>query len=118
MQMTAISQLIGDALDGTKPSHADVTFRLDLGELTFVIVHPCPEHTPGGSFVWVPEHDTIFTCDIAYVERILGVDDQSSTTNCLPPSKRWRRPARRMSSPAMAMPRRWVVRAQTPMTIW
>ena len=38
MQMTMLSQLIGDALDGTEPSYADVTFAdrhtLDLGDLT------------------------------------------------------------------------------------
>mgnify|MGYP006273399749 CR=1 FL=1 len=51
MQMTALSQLIGDALDGTEPSVADVTFAdaytLELGGLTLEIVHPGPAHTPG-----------------------------------------------------------------------
>lgn len=85
MQMTALSQLIGDALDGTEPSVADVTFAdaytLELGGLTFEIVHPGPAHTPGDSFVWVPARDTVFTGDIVYVERILGVGDQSSITH-------------------------------------
>ncbi|NNU81678.1 MBL fold metallo-hydrolase [Halovulum dunhuangense] len=82
MQMTALSQLIGDALDGTEPSFADVTFAgahsLEIGGLTFEIVHPAPAHTPGDSLVWVPARDTVFTGDIVYVERILGVGDQSS----------------------------------------
>ena len=82
MQMTALSQLIGAALDGTEPSHADVTFadahRLEVGGLTFEIVHPGAAHTPGDSFVWLPGKDTVFTGDIVYVERILGVGDQSS----------------------------------------
>ncbi|MET4103908.1 glyoxylase-like metal-dependent hydrolase (beta-lactamase superfamily II) [Roseovarius sp. MBR-78] len=84
MQMTALSQLIGAALEGTEPSFADVTFAdaysLDVGGLTFEIVHPGPAHTPGDSFVWVPARDTVFTGDIVYVERILGVGDQSSIT--------------------------------------
>ena len=81
MQMTGLSQLIGDALDGTEPSCADVTFAdrhtLDLGDLKLAIVHPGAAHTPGDSFVWVPEKDTVSTVDIVYVERILGVGDQS-----------------------------------------
>jgi glyoxylase-like metal-dependent hydrolase (beta-lactamase superfamily II) len=85
MQLTGLAQLIGDALKGTEPGFADMTFadthRLDLGGLTFEIVHPGPAHTPGDSFVWVPERDTVFTGDIVYVERILGVGDQSSITH-------------------------------------
>ncbi len=85
MQMTALAQLIGDALEGTEPSFADVTFSeahtLNIGDLTFEIVHPGPAHTPGDSFVWVPARDTVFTGDIVYVERLLGVGDQSSITH-------------------------------------
>lgn len=82
MQMTGLSQLIGAALDGTEPSFADVTFadsyRLETGGLGFDIVHPAAAHTPGDSFVVVAERDTVFTGDIVYVERILGVGSQSS----------------------------------------
>ena len=85
MQMTGLTQLIGEALEGTEPSFADVTFSdaytLEVGGLTFEIVHPGPAHTPGDSFVWVPDRDTVFTGDIVYVERILGVGDQSSITH-------------------------------------
>lgn len=84
MQMTALSQLLGGALEGTEPSYADVTFEesytLSLGGLTFEIVHPGAAHTPGDSFVWLPERAVVFTGDIVYVERILGVGDQSSIT--------------------------------------
>ncbi|AZQ68377.1 MBL fold metallo-hydrolase [Silicimonas algicola] len=85
MQMTGLTLLIGAALEGTEPSFADVTFpdahTLDVGGLIFEIVHPGPAHTPGDSFVWVPDRDTVFTGDIVYVERILGVGDQSSITH-------------------------------------
>jgi len=84
VQMTALTQFLGAALDGTEPSYADVTFAdsytLDLGGLTFEIVHPGAAHTPGDSFVWVPQKRTVFTGDIVYVERILGVGEQSSIT--------------------------------------
>ena len=82
LQLTALSSLLGDALEGTEPSYADVTFAdeyiLEFGDLTIEIKHPGPAHTPGDSFVWVPSYDTVFTGDIVYVERILGVGDQSS----------------------------------------
>ncbi len=82
LQLTALSQLIGPALDGTEPAYADVTFgesyALVIGGLTIEIVHSGPAHTPGDSFVWVPAKDTVFTGDIVYVERILGIGDQSS----------------------------------------
>ena len=42
------------------------------------IVHPGAAHTPGDSFVWVPKRNTVFTGDIVFVERILGIGDQSS----------------------------------------
>lgn len=84
MQMAALAQFVGDALDGTEASYADVTFEadyaLDVGGLTFEIVHPGAAHTPGDSYVWVPDRDVVFTGDIVYVERILGVGDQSSIT--------------------------------------
>ena len=81
MQMTALTRLLGDALDGTEPSVADVTFdsdhTLDVGGLSFEIMHRGPAHTPGDSFVWLPARDVMFTGDIVYVERILGVGPQS-----------------------------------------
>ncbi|MDE4175638.1 MBL fold metallo-hydrolase [Phaeobacter sp. PT47_59] len=82
MQMTMLSQLLGDELAGTEPSYADVTFdsdhSLSLGGLTFQIMHRGQAHTPGDSFVWLQERDVMFTGDIVYVERILGVGPQSN----------------------------------------
>ena len=81
MQMTALANFLGDGLEGTEPAHADVTFEsdhnLDMGGLTFEIRHRGQAHTPGDSFVWLPARDVMFTGDIVYVERILGVGAQS-----------------------------------------
>ncbi len=82
LQLTGLSQFIGDGLVGTEPSYADVTFvndyLLEFGGLTFEIMHPGQAHTPGDSFVWLKEKDTVFTGDIVYVERILGNGNQSN----------------------------------------
>ncbi len=84
-QMQGLRTLLGDVLAGTAPATADETFEdahaFALGGLRFEIVHSGPAHTPGDSFVWVPARGTVFTGDIVYVERILGVGDQSSISN-------------------------------------
>ncbi len=82
MQMMALTQFLGDELAGTVPAYAtttfDETYSFDLDGITFQITHPVAAHTPGDSFVWVAAKDTVFTGDIVYVERILGVGEQSS----------------------------------------
>lgn len=85
MQMQGLRELLGESAAGAAPATADATFAdayaLELGGLRFEIVHPGPAHTPGDSFVWVPDHPTVFTGDIVYVERILGIGGQSSITH-------------------------------------
>lgn len=74
--MIALSQFLGDGLDGTEPAYADVTFETDytlaFGGLSFEIMHRGAAHTPGDSFVWLDERDVMFTGDIVYVDRLLG----------------------------------------------
>ncbi len=82
MQMSGLAQLIGPGLEGTEPSTADTVFdasyTLELGGETIEISHVGAAHTPGDSFVWLADKSTVFTGDIVYVERILGVGEQSS----------------------------------------
>ncbi|MGM0583196.1 MAG: MBL fold metallo-hydrolase [Pseudomonadota bacterium] len=84
-QLSALAAFLGEALEGTEPAHADVTFEdrheFELGGLSFEIVHAGPAHTPGDSHVWVPQKDVVFTGDIVYVERLLGIGEQSSITH-------------------------------------
>lgn len=81
VQMTGLSVLIGDNLTGTVPAYADITFDteydFELGGVAFVITFAGQAHTPGDSFVWVPSASTVFTGDIVYMERILGIGGQS-----------------------------------------
>jgi glyoxylase-like metal-dependent hydrolase (beta-lactamase superfamily II) len=87
MQMTMLSQLLGERLAGTKASHADVTFsdsyRLDLGDRQIEIRHPGAAHTPGDSFVWLPTERVVFAGDIVYVGRVLGVMEFSDSSSWL-----------------------------------
>ena len=73
----------------TDPVYADTdtgannTFEKNLsfklGEFTFEIHHVGQAHTPGESFVWLAEDSVMFTGDIVYTERILGVNDHSNS---------------------------------------
>ena len=82
-----LANTAGDAvLQGTTDSYADITFdkrytlKLDGEEIE--IIHPGGAHTPGDAFVWLPRQKVMFTGDIAYSERMLGVMSYSN-------SKKW-----------------------------
>ena len=67
----------------TEPLTADTTFKdyfeLELGGVVMQIHHAGPAHTPGDSFVWLPQKGVMFSGDIVYVERMLGVGTQSNS---------------------------------------
>lgn len=87
LQLTVLSNLVGDGLLGTEPAYADVTFdaayKLELGGMTLELYHPAAAHTPGDSFVWLPASKTVFTGDIVYVGRVLGMMEFSSSADWL-----------------------------------
>jgi len=84
MQWTRLEQLIGkEAIKGTNPEFADITFEDDyqfkLGETEIEIHHRGQAHTPGDAFIWLPREKVMFSGDIVYVDRMLGVGPQSSS---------------------------------------
>jgi glyoxylase-like metal-dependent hydrolase (beta-lactamase superfamily II) len=87
LQMTMLSQLIGEGLAGTEPVYASETFEdhmeLDIGGRTIEVFHAAPAHTPGDTFVWLPEERVVFAGDIVFTERLLGVLDVSSSAGWL-----------------------------------
>lgn len=88
LQMTVLDSLIGaEGLEGTDPAYADVTFDdshvLDLGNRRIEIRHVGPAHTPGDSVVWLPDSDTVFTGDVVYIGRVLGVMAFSNSAHWL-----------------------------------
>ncbi len=83
-QLNVLGILVGNAgLEGTSDVYADKTFAksfsFDLGDITFEIHHAGQAHTPGDSFVWLPKQRVIFTGDIVYTERMLGVLEYSNS---------------------------------------
>lgn len=87
MQLSMLAQLVPDGLTGTAPTYADITFddtySLTLGERQIEVRHPGAAHTPGDSFVWLPDSGVIFAGDIVYVGRILGVMEFSDSSSWL-----------------------------------
>jgi len=82
-QMIALGSLVGsDGLAGTEAVYADETFAeqkvLTIGGTRIEIYHAGHAHTPGDSFVWLPEHKVLFSGDIVYTDRMLGIGPQSA----------------------------------------
>lgn len=56
--------------------------KLQLGGVVFEFKHRGGAHTPGDTMVWLPQKNVLFTSDVVYVDRMLGVLPVSNT-------KRW-----------------------------
>ena len=83
-QLIRLGGLAGDSLlADTKPDYADVVFdsayKFELGGVLFEIYHAGPAHTPGDSFVWLPQKSVMFTGDIVYIKRLLGINNHSNS---------------------------------------
>ena len=88
LQQTILTAQIGaENLEGTSPSFADITFEneydLTIDGVSLHLEHPAAAHTPGDSFVWHPAAGTVFTGDIVYVGRLLGVMEFSNSATWL-----------------------------------
>jgi glyoxylase-like metal-dependent hydrolase (beta-lactamase superfamily II) len=87
-QLIMLGNLVGEkAVKATDPVYADKTFtdyfELELGGTIFELHHSGQAHTPGDSYVWLPQKQVMFTGDIVYVERMLGVGSQSNSKSWL-----------------------------------
>ncbi|MCW9038934.1 MAG: MBL fold metallo-hydrolase, partial [Rhodospirillales bacterium] len=92
-QLLGLESRLGvEGLAGTDPVHADVdkgdrvfegSLNMTIGGVDFLMRNVGPAHTPGDSFVWVPGRRIVFTGDIVYVERMLGVLPFSRTATWL-----------------------------------
>ena len=83
-QFILLANLVGEEIiQDTDAVYADTSFaekyEFELGGVIFEIHHSGQAHTPGDSFVWLPQKKVMFTGDIVYVERMLGVGTQSNS---------------------------------------
>ena len=77
-QLRALAGVLGERIDGTVPtlptrwlSGQDET--LNLGGMAIEVKHRKGGHTPGDLMVWLPQQRVVFSGDIVYVDRLLGV---------------------------------------------
>ena len=87
-QWTQLEGRIGaKGIKGTKEKFADITFKndykLSLGKVKFELYHRGQAHTPGDVFIWLPQSKVMFTGDIVYTERMLGIGEQSNSKSWL-----------------------------------
>ena len=87
-QFIVLDNLVGkELMEGTRAAHASETFSdeytFTLGDVRVEVRHAGAAHTPGDSFVWLPQQRVVFTGDIVYVERMLGVIAVSDSANWL-----------------------------------
>ena len=86
LQWSALEQLVGrDGLAGTEARQAEETFESELdltvGGIRLILRHPGRAHTPGDTIVWLPEQKVVFSGDIVFHDRMLGVLPEPLSTS-------------------------------------
>ena len=81
-----LGSLVGtEGMAGTEAVYADETYeddmRFALGGTTFVLQKVGPAHTPGDSLVWLPSQRIVFSGDVVYVGRMLGIMPPSNSAH-------------------------------------
>ena len=85
-QFFMLGNMVGDAgLKNTDAVYAEETFddalKFRLGKTEFELHHAGQAHTPGDSFVWLPQQRIVFSGDIVYVQRMVGITPESNSKN-------------------------------------
>lgn len=80
--MAGLNRFLGERMQGTRPLPATKTLAgdaatLELGGETLQLAYS-DAHFPGDARVWLPKHCVVFSGDLIYVDRLLGVLPWSS----------------------------------------
>jgi len=84
-QIHGLERFLGERLQGTRPLPATKTLvggpvTLELGGETLELAYT-DAHFPGDAWVWLPKQGVLFTGDLIFVDRLLGVLPTSSVRN-------------------------------------
>lgn len=83
-QMDGMKRFVGERMQGTLPLPAPKTLpdatTLELGGETLELAYT-DAHYPGDARVWLPRQRVVFSGDLVYVDRLLGVLPGSSVKN-------------------------------------
>ncbi len=75
--LNRLSGLIHESLDGTVPFYSTETFdekmKLSLGDVNLELYHFGPAHTVGDIVIWMPSTKTMFSGDVVFNDRMLGI---------------------------------------------
>jgi len=84
-QMEGLARFLGDRLQGTKPMPANKILAGDVATVELggetLSVRYTDAHFPGDAMVFLPKRKVVFTGDLVYVDRLLGVLPGSSVRN-------------------------------------
>jgi len=83
-QLEGLRNALGSLANDTVPTFASRWIsqpdeRLELGPVVIEFKHRGGAHTPGDMLVWLPKQRVVFTGDVVYVDRLLGVLPFSQT---------------------------------------
>jgi glyoxylase-like metal-dependent hydrolase (beta-lactamase superfamily II) len=83
--LAGLTRFLGERMRGTKPLPASKTLAgdsatLELGGETLSLTYT-DAHFPGDAWVWLPRQRVMFSGDLVYVDRLLGVLPWSSVKN-------------------------------------
>jgi len=83
-QLRALQAVLGERVDGTVPTLPTRWLRapdetLRLPDTVVEIRHRGGAHTPGDLLVWLPQQRVLFSGDVVYMDRLLGVLPVSHT---------------------------------------
>ncbi len=86
--LLGLQATLGPKADGTVPTLPTRLFSgtdsvVELGGIRFELKHRGGAHTPGDMMVWLPQRGVLFTGDVVYVDRLLGVIPVSNTRRWL-----------------------------------
>jgi len=87
MQLDGLRQTLRQKVAGTRPAYPDRFFdqseSLRLGGQEIRLLYFHGGHTPGDSVVWLPQQSVLFSGDLVFVDRLLGVLPFGSATDWL-----------------------------------
>ncbi len=83
-QLASLQTTLGRLAEGTTPVLPTRWMqgrdeRLEFGGVVLELKHRGGAHTPGDLLVWLPQRKVLFSGDVVYVDRLLGVMPMSNT---------------------------------------
>lgn len=76
--LARLNRVMGDRAENVVPVYATKAFDTDHGSVTlggvdFELIWPGDGHFPGDAVLWLPKEQTVFTGDLVYNDRMLGI---------------------------------------------